>query len=72
MSKEELMKFRGVVGDKLPNAMFKVKLENDHEILATISGRMRKHNINVNIGDSVEIEMSPYDITKGRITYRFK
>lgn len=70
MSKEDLIQFEGQVVDVLPNAMFRVKLENGHVVLATINGRMRKNNINVSLNDKVTIEMSPYDLTKGRITYR--
>lgn len=73
MAKEELLEFEGVVTECLPNALFRVKLnENDYEIMATISGKMRKFNIRVLLGDTVTVEVSPYDITKGRITYRFK
>ncbi len=62
----------GVITDTLPNAMFRVKLDNDHEILAVISGKMRMHYIKILVGDKVTVEMSPYDLTKGRITYRYK
>ena len=62
----------GVVLELLPNAMFKVKLENDHEILAHSSGKMRKNRIRVLAGDKVTVEMTPYDLTKGRITFRWK
>lgn len=72
MAKEELLQFTGVVTEKLPNAMFRVKLENDHEILAHTAGRMRKFRIRVMVGDTVDIEMTPYDLTKGRITFRHK
>ena len=72
MPKEELIEFQGVVLELLPNAMFKVKLENDHEILAHSSGKMRKNRIRVLAGDKVTIEMTPYDLTKGRITFRWK
>ncbi|MCI5060550.1 MAG: translation initiation factor IF-1 [Alphaproteobacteria bacterium] len=72
MAKEDLMEFKGVVTEILPNAMFRVKLENDHEILAHAAGKMRKHRIRVLQGDSVTVEMTPYDLTKGRITYREK
>jgi translation initiation factor IF-1 len=61
-----------VVLELLPNAMFKVKLENDHEILAHSSGKMRKNRIRVLAGDKVTVEMTPYDLTKGRITFRWK
>ncbi|MCP4393019.1 MAG: translation initiation factor IF-1 [Alphaproteobacteria bacterium] len=72
MAKEELLQFTGVVTEKLPNAMFRVKLENDHEILAHTAGRMRKFRIRVMVGDTVDIEMTPYDLSKGRITFRHK
>ena len=72
MAKEEVLEFPGVVTELLPNAMFRVKLENDHEIIAHISGRMRKNYIRILTGDKVKVEMTPYDLTKGRITYRFK
>jgi translation initiation factor IF-1 len=72
MSKEELLEFPGVVIELLPNATFRVKLENGHEIIAHTAGRMRKNRIRVLSGDKVLVEMTPYDLTKGRITYRFK
>ena len=72
MPKEGSIEFQGVVLDLLPNAMFKVKLENDHEILAHSSGKMRKNRIRVLAGDKVTVEMTPYDLTKGRITFRWK
>ncbi len=72
MAKEELMEFSGTVMELLPNAMFRVKLENEHEILAHTAGKMRKHRIRVLAGDQVTVEMTPYDLTKGRITFRFK
>ena len=72
MPKEGSIEFQGVVLELLPNAMFKVKLENDHEILAHSSGKMRKNRIRVLIGDKVTVEMTPYDLTKGRITFRWK
>ena len=72
MAKEDLIEFKGVVSEILPNAMFRVKLENDHEILAHTAGKMRKNRIRVLAGDKVLVEMTPYDLTKGRITYRFK
>ena len=72
MPKEGLIEFQGVVLELLPNAMFKVKLENDHEILAHSSGKMRKNRIRVLAGDKVTVEMTPYDLTKGRITFRWK
>ncbi|MBI08435.1 MAG: translation initiation factor IF-1 [Pseudomonadota bacterium] len=72
MAKEELMEFDGVVTEVLPNAMFRVKLENDHEVLAHTAGKMRRFRIRVLAGDKVTVEMTPYDLSKGRITYRFK
>lgn len=72
MAKEELLEFRGEVMEILPNAMFRVKLENEHEILAHTSGRMRKNRIRVLLGDEVTVEMTPYDLSKGRITHRHK
>jgi len=70
MSKEENFSMKGVVIDTLPNTMFKVKLENDFEIIAHISGKMRKNNIRVFTGDKVTVELTPYDLSKGRITFR--
>ncbi len=70
MPKEDTIQLEGEVIDALPNAMFKVKLENDHEIIAHISGKMRKFYIRILPGDRVTVEISPYDLTKGRITYR--
>ena len=72
MPKEGSIEFQGVVLELLPNAMFKVKLQNDHEILAHSSGKMRKNRIRVLAGDKVTVEMTPYDLTKGRITLRWK
>ena len=72
MAKEGSIEFQGVVLELLPNAMFKVKLENNHEILAHSSGKMRKNRIRVLAGDKVTVEMTPYDLTKGRITFRWK
>ena len=72
MAKEDAIEFQGVVTELLPNAMFRVKLENDHEVLAHTSGRMRKNRIRVLAGDKVTVEMTPYDLTKGRITFRHK
>ena len=72
MPKEGSIEFQGVVIELLPNAMFKVKLENDHEIIAHSSGKMRKNRIRVLAGDKVTVEMTPYDLTKGRITFRWK
>ena len=72
MVKEESLEFTGVVLELLPNAMFKVKLENDHVVLAHTSGKLRKNRIRVLVGDKVDVEMTPYDLTKGRITFRWK
>lgn len=72
MSKEDLIKLTGVVDELLPSAMFRVILENNHRIIATISGKLRQHNIRILAGDSVEVEMSPYDLNRGRIVYRNK
>jgi len=71
MSKD-VIEFEGTIIESLPNAMFRVKLENDHEILAHISGKIRKNFIRILPGDRVRVEMTPYDLTKGRITYRLK
>ena len=62
----------GTILESLPNAMFKVKLENDHEVLSHISGKMRMHYIRILPGDKVQVELTPYDLTRGRITYRYK
>jgi translation initiation factor IF-1 len=70
--KEDMMEFGGLVTERLPNAMFKVKLDNDHEIIAHTCGKMRKHRIRILAGDRVNVEMTPYDLTKGRVTFRFK
>lgn len=72
MSKEDLIRLSGVVGEQLPNATFRVILENNHQILATISGRLRQNNIRILEGDSVDVEVSAYDLTRGRIVYRNK
>ena len=72
MAKQESIKVDGVITETLPNAHFKVKLENGHIILAHISGKMRMHFIKILVGDKVAIELSPYDLNKGRITYRYK
>lgn len=72
MAKQGPIKADGVITDTLPNASFKVKLDNGVEILAHISGKMRMHFIKILVGDRVTVEMSPYDLTKGRITYRYK
>jgi translation initiation factor IF-1 len=72
MAKQGPIKVDGVVTETLPNANFKVKLDNGHEILAHVSGKMRMHFIKILVGDKVSIELSPYDLSKGRITYRYK
>lgn len=72
MAKEEPIKVEGVVLETLPNAMFKVELENKHQVLAHISGKMRMHFIKILPGDKVTVELSPYDLTRCRITYRAK
>ena len=72
MSKEDVIEIEGIVVEKLPNAMFKVELENGHQGLAHISGKLRKNFIRILPGDKVTMEMSPYDLTKGRITWRDK
>ncbi len=72
MTKEESIEMAGVVVESLPNTTFKVKLENEMIITARISGRMRKHYIRILTGDKVRVEITPYDLTKGRITYREK
>jgi translation initiation factor IF-1 len=72
MAKEDLIEFSGTVSELLPNAMFRVKLDNNHEVLAHTSGKMRKNRIRVLAGDRVNVEMTPYDLSKGRITFRFK
>ncbi|MEC9005991.1 MAG: translation initiation factor IF-1 [Nitrospirota bacterium] len=72
MGKEDVIEVQGSVLETLPNAMFRVKLESGHNILAHISGKMRMHFIRILPGDKVTVELSPYDLTRGRITYRFK
>lgn len=72
MAKEDNIEVQGTILETLPNAMFKVELENGQTILAYVSGKMRMHFIKILPGDKVTIELSPYDLTKGRITYRFK
>jgi len=72
MAKEDIIEMTGEVVEKLPNAMFKVILENGHEVLCTISGKMRKFYIRILPGDKVTVEISPYDLTRGRISYREK
>jgi translation initiation factor IF-1 len=72
MAKDDVIEMEGTVLETLPNTMFRVQLENGHVITAHISGRMRKHYIRILTGDKVKVEMTPYDLTKGRITYRTK
>ena len=72
MSKADVIEIEGVVVEKLPNAMFQVELENDHKVLATISGKLRMNYIRILPGDKVTLEMSPYDLSKGRIIWRDK
>ncbi len=72
MAKQDVIEMQGVVKETLPNTMFRVELENGHVVTAHISGRMRKHYIRILTGDTVTVEMTPYDLTKGRITYRAK
>ena len=72
MSKEESIEVEGTVLEPLPNAMFRVELDNGHKILAHVSGKMRMHFIRILVGDTVKVQLSPYDLTRGRITYRHK
>jgi translation initiation factor IF-1 len=72
MAKEELIEVEGEIVEALPNAMFRVKLENGHVVLAHVSGKMRMHFIRILPGDKVKMQLSPYDLTRGRITYRYK
>lgn len=72
MPKEEAIEVQGTIIEPLPNAMFRVELENGHKVLAHVSGKMRMHFIKILSGDKVTVELSPYDLTRGRITYRFK
>ncbi len=72
MAKEEVIEMPGTVMELLPNATFRVQLENGHEIIAHTAGKMRKNRIRVLAGDKVQVDMTPYDLSKGRITYRFK
>ena len=70
MAKEESIEVEGTVLEPLPNAMFRVELDNGHKILAHVSGKMRMHFIRILVGDKVKVQLSPYDLTRGRITYR--
>jgi translation initiation factor IF-1 len=72
VSKEDIIKFSGTVTELLPNGMFRVLLENQHIVLGHISGKIRKNNINILLGDKVDVEVSPYDVQKARIVYRHK
>ena len=72
MSKEESIEVEGTILEPLPNAMFRVELENGHKVVAHISGKMRMHFIRILSGDKVKVQLSPYDLTRGRITYRYK
>jgi translation initiation factor IF-1 len=72
MAKEKQIKVDGVIKENLPNASFRVELENGHEVLAHVSGKMRMHFIKILPGDKVSLELSPYDLSRGRITYRYK
>lgn len=72
MPKEDVIEVKGVVVDTLPNAFFKVQLDNGHEVMAHISGKLRQHYIKILTGDHVTLELSPYDLTRGRITWRAK
>lgn len=72
MAKDDIIKMTGTVEEVLPNAMFRVTLENNHKITATIAGRLRKNNIRILLGDRVDVEMSPYDLNRGRVVYRNK
>ena len=72
MSKEESIEVEGTILEPLPNAMFRVELDNGHKVLAHISGKMRMHFIRILAGDKVKVQLSPYDLTRGRITYRYK
>ena len=70
MAKEELIEMRGIVNEVLPDSRFRVKLDNGHELIAYTGGKMRRHSIRILAGDNVSLELSPYDLTKGRITFR--
>ena len=72
MSKEDAIEVQGTVVEPLPNAMLRVVMENGHKVLAHVSGKMRMHRIRILPGDTVTVELSPYDLTRGRITYRFR
>jgi translation initiation factor IF-1 len=72
MAKEDVIEVEGIVKEPLPNAMFRVQLDNGHEVLAHVSGKIRMHFIRILPGDRVTVQLSPYDLTRGRITYRYK
>ena len=72
MAKEDVIKMAGKIEEVLPNAMFRVVLENEHKIIATLGGKLRQHNIRILLGDKVDVEMSPYDMNRGRVVYRNK
>ena len=72
MAKKEVLSFAGIVIECLPSTLFRVKLENEHIVIATISGKIRRHNINIFLNDKVDVEITPYDLSKGRIVYRHK
>jgi translation initiation factor IF-1 len=72
MAKEDAIEVEGIIQEALPNAMFRVELQNGHNVLGHISGKMRKHYIRILPGDKVKVELSPYDLTRGRITYRLR
>jgi translation initiation factor IF-1 len=72
VAKEDVIKMSGKIDEVLPNAMFRVLLENQHKIIATLGGKLRQHNIRILLGDKVDVEMSPYDMTRGRVVYRNK
>lgn len=72
MAKEDVIKMSGKIEEVLPNAMFRVVLENEHKIVATLGGKLRQHNIRILLGDTVDVEMSPYDMNRGRVVYRNK
>jgi translation initiation factor IF-1 len=72
LAKEDVIEVEGIVKEPLPNAMFKVELENGHEVLAHVSGKIRMHFIRILPGDKVTVQLSPYDLSRGRITYRYK
>ena len=72
MAKEEKITVEGTVIEALPNTMFKIKLDNDHEVLGYLSGKMRRYYIRILLGDRVKVELSPYDLNRGRITFRYR